>query len=265
MEKLVRDKFKRNKDILEKLMKTKDKSLINSMKSEGFNELYWGEFKGKGSNTLGKILMRIRDQFTKCIDSKQWIENNLSLQSDSNMFADVALTVLKDSKQISKISLDKKKNYYLFGSLKTSDFPLEHPTISRYHACIFFSNDLEVMLVDLNSSQGTALKRKGQEKVVLEPLIAYKLFKDDLIYFGSSTREYLVDINRGLVEKYVIQQEDRLREGVKAVPDQRDQDFEKLDKNYVKELLGVQDKCLLVWGLSSTDSYSKLKEVFNKF
>lgn len=61
MEKLVRDKFKRNKDILEKLMKTKDKTLINSMKSEGFNELYWGEFKGKGNNTLGKILMRIRD------------------------------------------------------------------------------------------------------------------------------------------------------------------------------------------------------------
>lgn len=60
------------------------------------------------------------------------------------------------------------------------------------------------MLVDLNSSQGTALKRKGQEKIVLEPLISYKLFKDDLIYFGLSTREYLVDINRGLVEKYVI-------------------------------------------------------------
>jgi len=58
------------------------------------------------------------------------------------MFADVTLTVLKDSKQLSKLSLDKSKNYYLFGSLKTSDFHLEHPTISRFHACIFFSNDL---------------------------------------------------------------------------------------------------------------------------
>lgn len=38
MENLVRDKFKRNKEILEKLMGTKDKKIINNMKNSGFNE-----------------------------------------------------------------------------------------------------------------------------------------------------------------------------------------------------------------------------------
>lgn len=37
MEILIRDKFKRNKEILDKLMGTKDKKLVNTMKSGGFN------------------------------------------------------------------------------------------------------------------------------------------------------------------------------------------------------------------------------------
>lgn len=40
------------------------------------------------------------------------------------MFALVSLTVMKDSKQVSKLNLDKAKSYYIFGSLKTSDFHL---------------------------------------------------------------------------------------------------------------------------------------------
>ncbi len=34
---LVRDKFKRNKELTEKLMGTKDKKLINGLKNNGIN------------------------------------------------------------------------------------------------------------------------------------------------------------------------------------------------------------------------------------
>lgn len=46
MEMLVRDKFKRNKEILEKLMATKDKKLVNGLKSTGSSQLHWGVYQG---------------------------------------------------------------------------------------------------------------------------------------------------------------------------------------------------------------------------
>lgn len=56
------------------------------------------------------------------------------------MFPVVEFLVLKGGKKVDKINLDKNKNYYLFGSLKTVDFHLENPTISRNHACLYFSD-----------------------------------------------------------------------------------------------------------------------------
>ena len=61
MEILLRDKFKRSKDLQAKLLGTKDKKLINTMKKSGYNELYWGVFEGQGNNLLGKLLMGIRE------------------------------------------------------------------------------------------------------------------------------------------------------------------------------------------------------------
>lgn len=43
------------------------------MKCGGFNQEYWGVFDGKGKNILGRILMNVREEFLKGIDTKQWI------------------------------------------------------------------------------------------------------------------------------------------------------------------------------------------------
>lgn len=94
------------------------------MKNGGFNEEYWGVYDGKGKNVLGKILMNIRSQFEKGSDTKNWIESNLGLQEDVKMCATVSILVLKDGKKVERLNLDKNKNYYLFGSLKTTDFHL---------------------------------------------------------------------------------------------------------------------------------------------
>jgi predicted NAD-dependent protein-ADP-ribosyltransferase YbiA (DUF1768 family) len=60
MERLLRDKFKRNKELGGKLAATQPRGLINSYKQGGENEQYWGVVDGKGSNSLGKILISIR-------------------------------------------------------------------------------------------------------------------------------------------------------------------------------------------------------------
>ena len=120
------------------------------------------------------------------------------------MFAKVEMLVTKDERKIDRLFLDKNKNYYLFGSLKTSDFHLENPTISRTHACICFCSDLEVVLIDLNSTHGTFLKEKDSNELIrMEPLISYKLDKGDAIQFGTSTRQYHIEVDRALVEQYI--------------------------------------------------------------
>lgn len=101
---LIRDKFKRNKDLIEKLMGTKDKKLMNTLKHNGPNELYWGLAEGNGRNILGKIIMHIRDEFLKGDDTKHWIET-LKLEKDPKMHPTVHLLVEKAGKKIDKLFL----------------------------------------------------------------------------------------------------------------------------------------------------------------
>ena len=105
------------------------------------------------------------------------------------MFPKVHLLVEKDGKKIDKLFLDKK-SYFLFGKSKGADFLLENPTISRFHSCIYFSSETEVMLIDMNSTHGTYLNKNK-----LESLIQYRLNKGDVIRFGTSERNYTIDID----------------------------------------------------------------------
>lgn len=59
METLVRNKFKGNKYLADKLVATGDEELV-----EGNNhkDTIWGVYRGSGENRLGKILMKIRKE-----------------------------------------------------------------------------------------------------------------------------------------------------------------------------------------------------------
>ena len=41
----------------------------------------------------------------------------------------------------------------------SNEFKLDHPSISKVHACIYLGCDLSIMLVDIGSSHGTTLIR----------------------------------------------------------------------------------------------------------
>lgn len=63
------------------------------------------------------------------------------------------------------------------------------------------------MMVDLKSTHGTFVKRKGHDqKIQLEGLVPCKLFKEDIVQFGTSAREYIIDIDRSSIEKYIAEQ-----------------------------------------------------------
>ena len=53
-------KFKLNPDLLDKLLKTGDAYLEEG---NDWGDKYWGTVNGEGKNALGKILMRLRENF----------------------------------------------------------------------------------------------------------------------------------------------------------------------------------------------------------
>ena len=58
MEKVVTAKFEQHPDLMEKLLATGDRSLVEG---NTWGDKYWGISGGEGQNRLGKILMHIRD------------------------------------------------------------------------------------------------------------------------------------------------------------------------------------------------------------
>lgn len=63
MRDIVIAKFEQNPELMEKLMATKGRELIEG---NTWGDTFWGECPlGKGRNELGKILMSIRDDITK--------------------------------------------------------------------------------------------------------------------------------------------------------------------------------------------------------
>lgn len=51
------------------------------------------------------------------------------------------------------------KGSFMLGSSDQNDFKFDHASISKFHASIYFSTDMEVVLVDLNSTHGTVVVR----------------------------------------------------------------------------------------------------------
>lgn len=61
MEKVLREKFSnKNPELLKKLIDTGDNVLIEG---NWWNDTFWGICRGVGKNNLGKLLMKIREEF----------------------------------------------------------------------------------------------------------------------------------------------------------------------------------------------------------
>lgn len=61
MYEICRAKFTQNPDLAQKLLATGDEELVEG---NDWSDMIWGKVNGKGQNNLGKILMRIRSEFT---------------------------------------------------------------------------------------------------------------------------------------------------------------------------------------------------------
>ncbi|CAM6001872.1 unnamed protein product, partial [Sphagnum balticum] len=96
MESLVRDKFKRNKTIRDKLVETGTRHLINKYPKGGDNETYWGLVNQSGLNNLGKILETVRSEINRGNDTERWLASSFNLERDTRMMPKILLRVEKD-------------------------------------------------------------------------------------------------------------------------------------------------------------------------
>ncbi|KAI8884405.1 SMAD/FHA domain-containing protein [Backusella circina FSU 941] len=100
----------------------------------------------------------------------------------SESIFDYSVEVLKNGASIETIQ-GPKKEFITIGRLPICDMPMEHPSISRYHAIIQFNTDGEAFLYDMNSAHGTLINKKAA------PSRQYVLLKPgDQLRFGESTR-----------------------------------------------------------------------------
>lgn len=111
-----------------------------------------------------------------------------SWRSSSNSYLNKVLNVYKKGECIESIGLSGKE-FLVFGRKKDNcDVVLEHSSISRVHAVIFFGEMGSVYVMDLGSSHGTSIgvnRLSANEPTLLKP--------EEELTFGQSSRCYKLE------------------------------------------------------------------------
>ena len=98
------------------------------------------------------------------------------------------LDVMKEGKMIQKLMVDEKKSYLFGRNNKLCDFPIDHASCSRVHACLVWHKNLNrPFLIDNGSTHGTYIGR-----IRLEPKKPTQVHIDSTLSFGASTRTYII-------------------------------------------------------------------------
>ncbi|XP_044756683.1 kanadaptin [Coccinella septempunctata] len=101
--------------------------------------------------------------------------------------------ILKDGSIIDTVNL-MGKSYWLFGRLANCDIPMQHPTISRYHAVLQYRSEPSetdgagFYIYDLDSTHGTFLNKNK-----LRPRVYVRIQVGHILKLGCSTRSYLLN------------------------------------------------------------------------
>ena len=116
------------------------------------------------------------------------------------------IEVIKNGSVIQRKEIDKPR--ITFGRSRDADFPMDHPSLSRYHACLLWNPkdgpDGCFFLIDLNSVHGTMLNKSkipGFKPIKLNP-------GNDIIKLGASSRLFIL-INTKQTEEEVEDEEQK--------------------------------------------------------
>jgi predicted NAD-dependent protein-ADP-ribosyltransferase YbiA (DUF1768 family) len=190
MDALIRDRFARaDRDAL---LATGTRRLRHGNE---YGDGYWGlKGDGSGRNELGKALERCRDL---CQNEKNfwlaWCGDRVSNVDERDSAFDACWRREGDAKLQMLPAVEEALSLVL-GRREDSPLPLDHASISRFHACAVNAcggvDDGAYALVDLGSAHGTFVHRKGRSPKRLEPFVFYKMTKRDEVQFGASSKRF---------------------------------------------------------------------------
>ena len=233
MEQLIRDKFRRSKELQEKLKATGSREIVMTYEEETVANTFWGAIKSKGQNQLGRILMKIREDIKENNELLNWITMSFDLISDNNLIPELVLNVYKNNSNIDCVTLSNK-SFYLIGCLPSSDVQLTHPSISRYHGVIICDKNLGMIIVDLRSKAGTKL-----DSNLLQDHIPYKLKDGNKLSFAQSTREYVVSLDMKKMQKIYENEKKQLESEIELL--KKLENPNKLEMETLTKTFGIED------------------------
>lgn len=134
-ERLLRDKFIRSKELTMQLKDTGKKSLIYS---NSYGEHFWGtplENFSKGSNNLGKLLEKVRNDIVRGEDIDLWLTNHIKIIEQEKV--EISLRVSKNGVEINDdCQLFERRPKVFIGKADLNDIVTAHPSSSRTHAAV---------------------------------------------------------------------------------------------------------------------------------
>ena len=257
MEKLVRDKFRRHRNLRDKLKATGNREIINTYSDVTSSNLFWGVVNNKGQNQLGRIIENIRYDIQTNVELEKWLFMTFNLVEDKSLIPVITLDVLKEGIKTESIIL-KDKSYFMMGSLTSSDILMAHQSISRHHAALIVDSKDGVCLIDLGSKGGSFID--GQRINVCFP---YRLKSNQILNFSLSTRKYVIDIDYSLVEKNITYKKKQIELEMKNYEELKNTNT---NPDVVKSSLGlVSDNTIFVANLPDHCSIKELKDFFEVF
>eukprot|EP00051_Salpingoeca_urceolata_P007573 m.98748 g.98748 ORF g.98748 m.98748 type:complete len:571 (-) comp15294_c0_seq1:98-1810(-) len=118
------------------------------------------------------------------------------------------LEVLKGGSIVETIDISKQEQF-VAGRLPMCDIPMEHPSISRYHAVLQHGDDGYLYVYDLGSTHGTKVN-----KARIKPKTFVKFRVGQMLRFGASSRLYVLQGDEEALrqeELRMLDDEDRFR------------------------------------------------------
>ena len=190
MERLIRDKFMRSKELQRRLLDTGTRPIVNTYEDTNQpSNLFWGVVQSKGQNQVGALLMQLRKDLETGREVEAWLLSGFSLQTNPDELPLFRLVCYKHGHRNGSYTL-ARKGFYLLGNSEACDVVLAHPSISRRHACLLVDESLGPTLVDLYSKAGTFVQGTAVKQGEAVPINS-----GEELSFGDSTRVFRLEID----------------------------------------------------------------------
>lgn len=190
-ESILRDKFLRNKNERTKLLATGRRTLKYK---NSYGDMFWGIDEGRnGQNVLGKLLEHTRDKAERGSDLVAWIKEYFKPMDTDKIL--ISLVTTKDGEIVNRRTFNEKSVLYL-GKAEDCDVVAENPSVSRKHAVVIADSNRGLVIIDLNTSNGTIV---GGTKI--EGFQPVALTSETLVRLGTSSKLLQFTLDTSVAER----------------------------------------------------------------